>query len=221
MSLRQRGSSIDDSWCSRVFHLFVSSEPAANSTETRRLTCNECVLVVVARRGYRIVVRRAEVRVLKIKIDTSAPRRSKWYEYLIRFVFGGAVTAIAGIIANFFGPEIGGLFLAFPAILPATATLIGKQQKQKKEQHGEPGTLRAREIAGVDAAGAAMGSMGLLVFAIIVWIWIKYSVVTTLCVATFAWFLTAVLTWKAHDTIGRRIRAKLSKGNRSFLGNRN
>jgi hypothetical protein len=106
---------------------------------------------------------------VKIKIHVAALRRSKWYEYLIRFVFGGTVTALTGIIAKRWGPEIGGLFLAFPAILPATATLIEKHEQQKKQSAGKKGKLRARAIAGVDAAGAAMGSVGLVAFAIIVW----------------------------------------------------
>ena len=38
------------------------------------------------------------------------------------FFFGGLITAVAGVIAQRFGPIIGGLFLAFPAIFPASAT---------------------------------------------------------------------------------------------------
>ena len=36
-------------------------------------------------------------------------------------------SAIAGMIAKRYGAEIGGLFLAFPAIFPASASLIEKQ----------------------------------------------------------------------------------------------
>jgi len=50
--------------------------------------------------------------------------------------FGGLVTAIAGVIAKQFGAAVGGLFLAFPAIFPASATLIEKREKQKKEKKG-------------------------------------------------------------------------------------
>jgi len=42
----------------------------------------------------------------------------KWHDYAARFVFGGLVTAVAGIIANKFGPAIGGLFLGFSGDLP-------------------------------------------------------------------------------------------------------
>ncbi len=106
---------------------------------------------------------------MKVHADFSALRRTKWYEYAIRFLFGGIITAITGMIAKKFGPEVGGLFLAFPAIFPATATLIEKHEKQKKQRKGLNGTKRGRLAAGVDAAGAAMGAGGLLVFALIVW----------------------------------------------------
>lgn len=148
---------------------------------------------------------------MKIKIDTSALARTKWYEYLVRFAFGGAVTVLAGIIAKIYGPAIGGLFLAFPAILPASATLIENHEKQKKWRAGKEGALRAREVAGVDAAGATMGSIGLLVFAIIVWQWIDSPAPLVLSVATLAWLSVAVATWLARDTVIRRIRVKLMR----------
>jgi hypothetical protein len=61
-----------------------------------------------------------------IQFKPSALRQTRWYEYLIRFGLGGAMTVVAGLIAARFGPVIGGLFLAFPAIFPASATLIEK-----------------------------------------------------------------------------------------------
>jgi hypothetical protein len=61
---------------------------------------------------------------MRIKADLSALAQTKWHDYAVRFLFGGFITALAGIIAKKFGPGIGGLFLAFPAILPASATLI-------------------------------------------------------------------------------------------------
>ena len=60
---------------------------------------------------------------MKVHADFSALRRTKWYEYAIRFLFGGIITAITGMIAKKFGPQVGGLFLAFPAIFPASPSL--------------------------------------------------------------------------------------------------
>ena len=106
---------------------------------------------------------------MRIKIDLSTLGQTKWHDYAIRFLFGGLITALAGIIARKFGPGIGGLFLAFPAIFPASATLIEKHEKQKKESVGLKGDARGRSAASVDAAGSSMGSIGLFVFAFVVW----------------------------------------------------
>ena len=72
------------------------------------------------------------MKVLKVRIDVSALGEIQWYEYGLRFLFGGAITVGAGLIAKRWGPELGGLFLAFPAIFPASATLVEKIEKEKK-----------------------------------------------------------------------------------------
>jgi hypothetical protein len=142
-----------------------------------------------------------------IKVDSSGLRQSHWYEYLIRFAFGGAVTALAGIIAKRFGPGIGGLFLAFPAILSASATLIEKHEKQKRERAGKNGVVRAKLAAGVDAIGASMGALGLAMFALVVWQWLPNSGMgMVLAAATVAWFITAIFVWKIRKILWRRIR---------------
>lgn len=139
---------------------------------------------------------------MKVEVNLGALRRSKWYEYLVRFAFGGAVTVLAGVIANHYGPNIGGLFLAFPAIFPATATLLEKHEKQK-----EPSYLRAREVAGIDAAGASMGSIGLIAFAIIIWQGLtRHSLTAVLAVSIVAWLLVAVAAWWIRKTWLRRLR---------------
>src|SRR6266513_5311604 len=97
---------------------------------------------------------------MKIQVNTSVLGQTKWHEYAVRFLFGGLITSAAGIIAKKFGPEVGGLFLAFPAIFPASATLIEKHEKQEKERLGLKGTKRAAKAASVDAAGTAIGTIG-------------------------------------------------------------
>ena len=146
---------------------------------------------------------------MKIKVDTAGLRQSKPYEYLVRFAFGGAITALAGIIAKRFGPEIGGLFLAFPAILSASATLIEKHEREKKERLGKRGAERGELAAGVDAVGASIGAIGLVVFALIVWLRLPGSSVgATLTEATVAWFITAVSAWKLREVLCRGLRRK-------------
>jgi len=164
----------------------------------------------VVRLCFRMLVCGGEVDEVKVKFDTSSLGLSKWYEYAIRFVFGGMITALTGIIARRYGPEIGGLFLAFPAILPAAASLIEKHEKEKKERAGLHGTMRGRVAAGIDAAGAAMGSIGLMVFALIVWQKLpSFSLGLVLAGATLAWLTASVMVWELRETLCRRIRARL------------
>lgn len=133
---------------------------------------------------------------MKIDVDFSAIAETKWHEYAVRFLFGGLITAIAGIIAKAFGPAIGGLFLAFPAIFPASATLIEKHEKQKKEGR------RAAEVVSVDAKGTAIGSIGLAVFAMLVWRAIpSHSAWVVLSGATLAWVTVSVLVWEVEKRL--------------------
>jgi Protein of unknown function (DUF3147) len=99
-----------------------------------------------------------------IRFKPSALRQTRWYEYLIRFVLGGTMTMAAGLIAARFGPVMGGLFLAFPAIFPASATLIEKHVRQRTEKVGLPSARRGQEAAALEAAGASLGSFGLAAF---------------------------------------------------------
>ena len=101
-----------------------------------------------------------------IRTDFSALKRTKWYEYGIRFVFGGLITAIAGAVASTYGPVIGGLFLAFPAVFPAAATPIARHEREKKQEKLLHGERRGAAAAAVESEGAVMGSVGLAVFAL-------------------------------------------------------
>ena len=81
---------------------------------------------------------------MRIEFHPSSLLQTRWYELFVRFLFGGLITAGAGVIARKFGPVVGGLFLAFPAIFPASATLIEKHEKQRKEKAGMNGDDRGR-----------------------------------------------------------------------------
>ena len=109
---------------------------------------------------------------MKVRLKLSALRKTRWYEYLVRFILGGLVTVAAGLIANKCGPVIGGLFLAFPSIFPASVTLVQthKDKEEKKEHLRRDVRKRvARQAAGVTAMGTAWGSAGLVGFAFVVW----------------------------------------------------
>ena len=131
-----------------------------------------------------------------IRINPSALKETKWHEYALRFVTGGIITVIAGIIAQKWGPEIGGLFLAFPAIFPASATLIEKHERQRKQEKGLHGEKRGTDAAAIDALGAAMGAIGLVAFAGICW-WLvpRYQALLALGGATIIWLLISFSVW--------------------------
>lgn len=136
---------------------------------------------------------------MRVSIHLSALRKTKWYEYIVRFVFGGAITVLAGLIAKKYGPVLGGLFLAFPAIFPASVTLIEKHERKKKKKAGIAKTIRGRQAAALDAYGAALGAVGLFFFAIVVWLFLRaYNVPLVLFVATAMWTLASVLLWRAR-----------------------
>lgn len=118
------------------------------------------------------------------------------HEWLVRFFFGGAVCVMAGLVAKRFGPEIGGLFLAFPAILPAGASMVEAHEKKHKARVGMDGTNRGRVVAGLDAAGAALGCFGLAGFAVVCWICLpRMSADAAFGLATLAWLMIAVGMW--------------------------
>jgi hypothetical protein len=107
--------------------------------------------------------------------------------------------------AKSFGPVVGGLFLAFPAIFPATATLVEKHEKEKKRVAGIDGANRARCAVALEARGAKMGSIGLNCFAIVVWRFLSRG-------AEWLILLSAILAWAAASILLWRIcRLRLNK----------
>ena len=63
---------------------------------------------------------------MRIQVNLSALGETKWHEYATRFLLGGAITVLTGLIAKKFGSVFGGLFLAFPAIFPSQRHADGK-----------------------------------------------------------------------------------------------
>ena len=86
-----------------------------------------------------------------ISFDGAQLRTVKLGELAIRFAFGFGVSIVAGLVTLTFGNHVGGLFLAFPAILPASLTLIGEKDGDEQAQ--------------LSAAGAVLGAVGMVAFA--------------------------------------------------------
>lgn len=117
-----------------------------------------------------------------VGVEPSKLKETDAKSHAIRFAFGGLITAAAGLIAKQFGPVVGGLFLGFPAILPASLVLVRKRE--------------GKEAAGEDARGAILGSVGLVVFALVVWgVGTRLVPWAALAVATLVWLFVSVLAW--------------------------
>jgi hypothetical protein len=126
-----------------------------------------------------------------IAVEPQRLRRTSWKEYGIRFAFGGIVTAIVGVLGTAFGPSVAGLFLAFPAILVASLTLIGSHDGEM--------------ASGADALGAAIGAVGLAGFGVILWALSAHMAgAAVVALATVVWFAIAVACWAVLDGIRRR-----------------
>jgi hypothetical protein len=122
-----------------------------------------------------------------IELSSSSLREGRWYEYVVRFVLGGAATVFAGLVSSRFGASIGGLFLALPAIFCASATLIEKHEIRRRR--------RGEQAAALDAAGAALGALGMLVFAGVFWLLVERSVGGAFAGASLAWLAVSVAAW--------------------------
>ena len=122
-------------------------------------------------------------------------KESHWTEHAVRFALGGLATVVAGVVAKVWGPVTGGLFLAFPAIFCASATLIEKHERKRKEQKGLAGKRRGRQAAALDSVGAAWGSIALGIFGLVVWLMAGLGAVVSLLVACFAWLVVAISGW--------------------------
>lgn len=99
-------------------------------------------------------------------------------KYLTRFVFGAGIAATAAIVGAVFGPKVGGILLAFPAILPASLTLIERKD--------------GRHEAKVDATGALLGSFALIGFAAVAALALRrFSPGIALALACTVWAVVA------------------------------
>jgi len=115
-----------------------------------------------------------------VGISLSALREVPRGDLAIRFAFGAGISSIAAIISYVFGARFGGVFLAFPAILPATLTLIEKEESKRKAED--------------DDIGAILGAAALILFGGLAW-WLIPTIGApgAIAVAVFGWLSAAAL----------------------------
>jgi hypothetical protein len=130
-----------------------------------------------------------------IRFSSSSLKEGRWYEYFIRLALGGAAAVFTGLVSNRYGASIGGLLLALPAIFCASATLIEKHEIRRKREAGLVGERRGQMVAAVDSAGAALGALGMLAFAIVFTLTAERSIAAAFIGASLAWLVFSVAAW--------------------------
>jgi hypothetical protein len=137
---------------------------------------------------------------VRFKVQTASLRETTAMGYAQRFLFGGLVTVVATLIAEKWGPVIGGMFLAFPGIFPAGVSLVEKHKIDREAAAGKTGVASARGQASVEAAGASAGAWGLAAFALVVWKESAlHSLPMTLGCAMLAWVMVSAIVWSVRD----------------------
>ena len=142
--------------------------------------------------------------IMVVHFKFAALKQGHTYEYVVRFALGGLATVVAGLLADSAGPETGGLMLAFPAIFCASATLIEKHERERKQKKGLRGEQRGKGAAALDAAGAGWGSIGMAAFALVIsWQAPRLNPAFCLAAASLAWFAVAVGMWRLRRVLPR------------------
>src|SRR6185312_4032849 len=118
LALRGRGSTLDGLGGGRLLRLCRGAEPLPSPAEGPAHAGRPGLAAGLVRAGGGRPGRRPAASV-KIRLDPGPLKESHLSGHAIRFAVGGVVTVATGVIAKAFGPVVGGLFLALPAILPA------------------------------------------------------------------------------------------------------
>jgi hypothetical protein len=137
---------------------------------------------------------------MRLNLKFVSLKETKPTEYVSRFVFGGVVTVLAGFVADHYGPVLGGLFLAFPGILPAGVSLVEKHKTLREKAEGKLGTWSARGQASVEAAGASVGTLGLMGFAVVLWQGLPtHNFLFMVLTAAGTWIVVSWLFWWTRE----------------------
>jgi len=129
------------------------------------------------------------------RVDLGALKKHGPKDYLTRFAFGAGIAAAAAVAGLIFGPKVGGVLLAFPAILPASLTLIERED--------------GRNEAAVDAIAAILGSVALIGFAILATLTLsRLPALAALLLAAAAWFAVAGALYVSILWLPRRLKRR-------------
>jgi Protein of unknown function (DUF3147) len=118
----------------------------------------------------------------RVRFDRDALRSVQPRDLAVRFAFGFGVSVAAGIVTLAFGSRTGGLFLAFPAILPASLTLIENKEGRRQAEG--------------NAVGAIIGAVALVAFALTAWaLFTHIPGAAVEGIALAAWLIVSILLY--------------------------
>ncbi|MEV6983563.1 DUF3147 family protein [Sphaerisporangium sp. NPDC051017] len=127
----------------------------------------------------------------KIQIEPAKLRQIAPAAMALRFAFGAVVSMVSGWVGGRWGPLEGGIFLAFPAVLAATLTLIETEE-------------RNRILAAQDARGAVLGAIGMIAYALCVWtLATRIPAVAAMAAGTAARAIVAIVLYRLTWGSGR------------------
>jgi hypothetical protein len=89
--------------------------------------------------------------------------------------------------------------------------LIEKHEIRRKREAGLDGRRRGEEAAALDSAGAALGALGMLVFAIVFSVMVERSILGAFIGASLAWLVVSVAAWCVRRKM-RWVRRRRSAG---------
>jgi hypothetical protein len=125
------------------------------------------------------------------KLDVGALAKRSPSDYLTRFAFGAGISAAAAVAGLVFGVKLGGVLLAFPAVLPAALTLIERKD--------------GRHEAAVDATGAILGAFAMIGFALTAaWALPRFSAGIAVALSGAAWLAIAATLYVLIVWLPRR-----------------
>jgi uncharacterized membrane protein (GlpM family) len=127
-----------------------------------------------------------------VGLDRGELLRPDWAQLGLRFAFGAGIALLAGLVGMRFGPRVGGLFLAFPAVLPAALTLIERKEGPAKTD--------------IDAVGAILGSVAMVVFATVAAVLtVRVGAPLAVAAAAAAWVIVAGALFAGLRRLLRRL----------------
>lgn len=125
----------------------------------------------------------------RVRLHPERLRQTPAGPLVVRFAVAVVVEVAAALLSRAAGPRLGGVMLAFPVILVASLTLIGNEEDRGK----------ARD----DARGAAIGTLGLLAFAVAgVVLLPRVAPAGALAGAAGAWVVVALAAYNVVRLLG-------------------